>query len=257
MQKTGTLLDLPAAVLALLLTASGEEDPFELSWDRDVPVVSASVAFAAVWLAETQLRRPSLCPCSTAGIPSFDRVALTQSSAASATASDVLLVSMLILSPAEVTIGIAGHGARSLVEALVIQAESMTLSASLTAMVKDAVARPYPSVYTSRDTSLSGYESFWSGHAAATFDAIVTATYLLHESYPTQAWPWIAGGFGIAAATATSVLRVTAGVHFPSDVVVGALVGSGVGMVVPLVHRRRFPVQLTASAGGAALVGRF
>ncbi len=85
----------------------------------------------------------------------------------------------------------------------------------------------------------------------------MTATVLLHESYPDEAWPWIAGGLGIAAASATAVLRVTAGVHFPSDVVVGALVGSGVGIVVPLVHRHRFPVQLTASPGGVALVGRF
>ena len=243
--------------LAFLLTASDYEEPFELSWDRDGPVVGASVAFAATWIAETQLRRPTLCPCSTAGIPPFDRVALTQRSAGSTTASDVLLVSMLILGPAEVAIGTAGHGVRSLAEALVIQAESMVLSASLTAMVKDAVSRPYPSVYTSHDTSLSGYESFWSGHAAATFNAVVTATYLMHESYPDEAWPWIAGGFGIAAATATAVLRVTAGVHFPSDVVVGALIGSGLGIVVPLVHRRRLPVQLAASLGGAALVGRF
>ncbi len=134
---------MPLVALALLLTASGEEEPFELSWDRDVPVVSASVAFATVWIAETQLRRPSLCPCSTAGIPSFDRVSLTQSSPGSAEASDVLLVSLLILGPAGVAAGTAGHGVRSLVEALVIQAESMTLSASLTAMVKDAVGRPY------------------------------------------------------------------------------------------------------------------
>ncbi len=169
-----------------------------------------------------------------------------------------LLVSLLILSPAEVALGSAGHGVRSLAEALVIQAESMLLSASLTAMVKDAVARPYPTVYASHDTSLLGYESFWSGHAAATFDAVVTATYLMHESYPGEAWPWIAGGFGLAAATATAVLRVTAGVHFPSDVVVGALMGSGIGIAVPLAPSpQTSAVQLSASPGGAALVGRF
>jgi len=243
--------------LALVLTASSFEEPFELSWDRDAPLVGAGVAFAGLWIAETQLRRPTLCPCSTAGIPSFDRVSLSQSSAGSSTASDVLLVSMLVLGPAELAIGTVGHGARPLLEALVIQAESMALSASLTAMVKDAVGRPYPGVYPTHDTALLGYESFWSGHAAASFDAVVTATYLMHESYPDEAWPWIAGGFGIAAATATAVLRVTAGVHFPSDVLVGALVGSGVGIAVPLLHRRRLPVQIRASPGGAALVGRF
>ncbi len=246
-----------AIAVALLLTASPDDRPFELTWERESLVLGTGAAFAATWIAETQLRRPTLCPCSTADIPSFDRISLTENSAASGTASDVLLVSLLILSPAEVALGGEGLGGRRLLELLVIQGESMALSAALTAMVKDAVARPYPTVYASHDASLSGYESFWSGHAAATFNAVVTATYLMHATYPGEAWPWIAGGFGIAAATATGVLRVTAGVHFPSDVVVGALVGSGVGLVVPFLHRRKLPIQVTASPGGAAVVGRF
>jgi membrane-associated phospholipid phosphatase len=243
--------------LVLLLAAAPDASPLELSWDRDAPIVGVTAALALTWIAEIELRRPSLCPCSTASIPGFDRVALTRHLAGAGDASDVLLVSLLVLGPAEVALGGARLGARSLVELLVVQAESMLLSASLTAMAKDAFARPSPSVYGSHDASLSGYESFWSGHAAAAFNAVVTATVLMHETYPAEAWPWIAGGFGIAAAGVTGLLRVTAGVHFPSDVIVGALVGSGIGLLVPLLHRRRLPVQISASPAGVAIAGGF
>jgi membrane-associated phospholipid phosphatase len=47
------------------------------------------------------------------------------------------------------------------------------------------------------------------------------------------------GLVGGALAGATSTLRVEAGQHFPTDVVVGAGIGIAAGVVVPLVHRGR------------------
>jgi len=43
-------------------------------------------------------------------------------------------------------------------------------------------------------------------------------------------------GLSLAAASATGYLRVRAGKHYWSDVVVGALVGGAVGLLVPLLH---------------------
>lgn len=40
-----------------------------------------------------------------------------------------------------------------------------------------------------------------------------------------------------AGAAAVSTLRVVAGKHFPTDVVAGAALGSGIGWLVPTVHR--------------------
>jgi membrane-associated phospholipid phosphatase len=70
-----------------------------------------------------------------------------------------------------------------------------------------------------------------SGHAAMAF-AIATSYWLNNPER----------GLGlklaaVAAAAGISVLRVASAKHFPSDVVVGALVGTGVAIVV---HTIRF-----------------
>ena len=233
------------------------EPAFELSWSREVPLLSASALLLTAGLIEARLRQPSLCPCDAGGVPGFDRVALSQHSAAAGSASDVLLSSLILLGPLGVAAAGLPGGWRNAAELALIEAESMALTASLTETIKNAVARPRPYAYPSHATDLPAYESFWSGHTSTSFNAVVTAMVLLHDSYPREAWPWIAGGVGLAAAATTGVLRVAAGAHFPSDVVVGALVGTSLGLAVPLLHRRRWPVALTAAPGGLALAGNF
>jgi membrane-associated phospholipid phosphatase len=249
-----------ALALGLLLAAAGPVDEgqaaptFTLSWDRDLPILGTAAALAVGWGSELAWRQPTPCPCSTVSVPSFDRISLSEHSAASGTASDVLLVALLAAAPVAVIATAWPSGLRHTAELLAIEAESIALSTLATQLVKDAVARPYPTVYSTGDPSLSGYESFWSGHAAASFNAATTALVLLHDTAPDSVWPWVAGGLGLLAASSVAVLRVTAGDHFPSDVVVGALAGSAVGVAIPWLHQRRLPVTLVAGPAGAALV---
>jgi hypothetical protein len=61
-------------------------------------------------------------------------------------------------------------------------------------------------------------------------------------------------GAMMGGAAATAHLRVRAGKHFYSDVVVGALVGSAIGILVPRLHGSRYTPELAeVSAGGAGL----
>ncbi len=76
-----------------------------------------------------------------------------------------------------------------------------------------------------------------SGHTALAFQsAAFISTVALIEDFPD---PWkyslIGGSFGLALSTA--VLRVTSGSHYISDVLGGAILGSAVGLVTPLLHR--------------------
>jgi membrane-associated phospholipid phosphatase len=41
---------------------------------------------------------------------------------------------------------------------------------------------------------------------------------------------------GEAIATSVAFLKIKAGYHYPTDVIAGALVGSGVGLLVPVLH---------------------
>ena len=80
--------------------------------------------------------------------------------------------------------------------------------------------------------------------------------------------PWdalsCAGGYAVAATTAT--FRVVGDMHYASDVLTGALVGTLVGYGVPLLHYRHrsepattntLQLHLVPAVGGLGLLGIF
>lgn len=134
-----------------------------------------------------------------------------------------------------------------------ILTQTLALDLLLTDTLKLAVSRPRP--YTRmadpdehtreelgrRDATLS----FPSGHASATAAASFGWARMVHISgnvAPQVAYP-VAGGLTLAAAG----MRVAAGVHYPSDVLAGALLGLSVGVLVPSLHR----ADALEAAGGA------
>jgi hypothetical protein len=78
--------------------------------------------------------------------------------------------------------------------------------------------------------------SFYSGHAALSFAAAVSGSYLYARRTPDARARALMWGVELGLATATANLRVRAGRHFYSDVLVGALLGSAAGVAVPLLH---------------------
>lgn len=81
------------------------------------------------------------------------------------------------------------------------------------------------------------YRSFFSGHSAFSFTgaALICAH---HSKLELLGAPWdaisCAGGYAVAATTAS--FRVAADMHYASDVLLGAAVGTLVGYAVPLLH---------------------
>jgi membrane-associated phospholipid phosphatase len=128
---------------------------------------------------------------------------------------------------------------------LLIVLESMAISGMLNQLTKFSVGRERPFAHyreigdtpmgkVSRDENLS----FYSGHAAQTFTiAASTSTVAFLRGY--ELAPVIALATAPVAAI-TGYLRIAADRHYFSDVIVGALVGSAVGILVPvLFHPRR------------------
>ncbi|MFA5833636.1 MAG: phosphatase PAP2 family protein [Bacteroidota bacterium] len=81
--------------------------------------------------------------------------------------------------------------------------------------------------------------SFFSGHATWAFSTSIFFANVYLDYYPdTQYKEYIWGG-AIGLASTVSILRVTSGAHFISDIVVGAAVGSTIGYVIPYIHRKK------------------
>jgi membrane-associated phospholipid phosphatase len=196
----------------------------------------------------------------------FDRVALGRYEDAPATASDALVGVSIVLPVAYHALEAAlyrrgysrarGRGflARYGTD-LVVYGQALAINELLTQILKASIRRPRPYTYldpadiedpTRRAELIEeqmAHDAAWSfpsGHTSAAFAASTAgATLLTLELLGRAHWAiavaWI-GGTGIAATT--GAMRVLAGRHFPSDVVTSALLGSAVGVAVPLAHWR-------------------
>jgi membrane-associated phospholipid phosphatase len=149
---------------------------------------------------------------------------------------------------------------------LLIYGQSLAINAMIAGVTKRLVQRPRPYAY-SKDPMVRKYiqeegddafMSFYSGHSALGFGAATTGAYLLAASGASpsaRAFAW-GGGFMVAAATAN--LRVRAGKHFYSDVLIGSAIGISVGYIVPAVHADSTPYKpsgLDFAAGAAGILG--
>jgi membrane-associated phospholipid phosphatase len=122
---------------------------------------------------------------------------------------------------------------------LVIFAQTTSINGLLTESAHLAVQRPRPFVYAdpARARDYSNYTSFYSGHTS--FSATAT-TYVALTLAARGAPRWLvaaslAGAYALMSLT--GAYRILAGRHFPTDVLVGALMGVCVAWWVVRRHR--------------------
>jgi membrane-associated phospholipid phosphatase len=166
-------------------------------------------------------------------------------SATAATWSD-RLVFATVAGPAFAEIGSGTD--RTLTNHSIVYAETLGVQLALNVTVKHLVrrARPYthnPNPLVAEFRQQEGGDanlSFYSGHSSAAFAAAVAGSYLFGAK---TADPWsrrIIWFSELGLATSTAHLRVRAGMHYYSDVLVGMLVGTGLGIAMPYLHGDRY-----------------
>jgi membrane-associated phospholipid phosphatase len=141
----------------------------------------------------------------------------------------------------------------------VVYAEALGANLLLNGLAKVAFRRPRPYSYglPPKDDPdlLDRNVSFYSGHSSTAFVSAVSGGLIFAESAPNQASRCVVWGTQLALAGATANLRVVAGKHYYSDVVVGALIGSGLGIALPVLHGARYaPKPSEYAAGGGGLL---
>ena len=100
------------------------------------------------------------------------------------------------------------------------------------------------------------YGSFFSGHATAAFTVATFTDQWFRTAYPNSPYKGIMRASAYSLATLESVLRVAAGKHCFTDVVVGALVGTGVSIGILEMHKDRnenFSVWVGPGVAGITL----
>jgi membrane-associated phospholipid phosphatase len=141
---------------------------------------------------------------------------------------------------------------RSWLTDAVIITEAVVWSGAVQDIVRRAVRRPRPFMYspglnpTERDGPEADF-SFFSGHTSNTFAMVTAAAFTFTLRHPHSKWRWLIWSLAIAGETTEPVLRVLAGDHFPTDCIVGAIVGTSAGILFPALHRRRVPIRVVSS----------
>ncbi|HEY6877476.1 MAG TPA: phosphatase PAP2 family protein [Polyangiales bacterium] len=241
-----------ALLLAWLLlwawpARADEPRPFATHVRVELPLLASG---SALWLVSEGLK-PRLAPaaCRWCGGSVFDqavqqRVRWDDVQPAART-SDALLFGIVPAFALGSTLGAAyAHGDRRTAhEDVLVLGEALVLTAGLTQLVKYTVARERPFLRTQREHGLRATHgpddnlSFFSGHTSITFARAVGAGGIASmRGYPQAPWIW---AIGVPLAACTGYLRIAADRHYLTDVLVGALVGSAIGVLLPWLHRHQ------------------
>ena len=145
-------------------------------------------------------------------------------------------------------------------------AQALALQSALNLTFRSMKFWPRPYIYAedgagaeaAENAEGEAYGSFFSGHASAAFTVAVFTGEWFSEMYPNSAYRPLVWAGTLSLAGFVGALRIAAGKHYPSDVVVGALAGTGISLAVIRLHKKsvRFgPVALSGLWAGPASAG--
>jgi hypothetical protein len=200
-------------------------------WLDGSVIVGANALSASLYFG---VRPTPRCPCDSTAVNSFDRDAINNhSDVADMVATSLVVGSALI--PVGLDFAVQGTNKTTL-EDTVVMAEALSISGALVSIAKSAWPRPFPRTYAgSNVTDPTNYQSFYSGHTAMAFTALSTTAMTIGRRYNLHVVPWIITG---VVGSAVGIGMIASGWHFPSDVLVGAAIGTGTGVTVPALHYR-------------------
>jgi membrane-associated phospholipid phosphatase len=245
-----------AAVLWLAPTRPAQAQEYRLSWIADGALLAAGLgsAIASQFLLQNA-SAGSLGPIDIAKVNPFDRLAVFGYSNALDITGDVFQYAT-----AAIPVTFAFLCRLDQVAAIgVVYLEALSWAFAAKNLLKFLVPRYRPYLYSGSGPAPST-DSFPSGHATIAFTAAAFSLYTFQAYFPSSPYllPLALAGYGLAGLTAT--FRVVSGMHFLTDVLAGALLGTAVGYGIPLLHRtwarKRGGSEVALEASPAAVMLR-
>ena len=231
------------------------ESVFSLDFKTDITLSALAVgAFVSSLLIKTPPSQSQIPPSlSKRDVNAFDRLLMvTRQNAAIKRASDITMVGLGFLPLVSL---IDNFTVSAVTTYLVMYSQAMLLAYGTRMLFKNNVTRFRPYSHDGRELRTGHrHDSFPSGHTCAAFlsATFFSTTFVLENPGSRWKWPAIIGSHTLAASV--GAMRMMGGMHFLTDVLAGAAMGSFFGWLIPVLHapRRRnneqaFPVKLTGN----------
>jgi membrane-associated phospholipid phosphatase len=123
----------------------------------------------------------------------------------------------------------------------VMYIENLFLSFAVVHTTKILIKRKRPYTYNKNvplkyKSDSSSRLSFFSGHTTHAFSSAVFLSTVYSKYYPDSKLKPYIWGVSLLSASITGYLRYASGNHFPTDIIMGAVIGSAIGYLIPLIH---------------------
>jgi len=130
------------------------------------------------------------------------------------------------------------------VKLLFMYTEAMSITGALYGSAAHYFPRLRPLVYDAKSPenvreASNSRNSFFAGHVALVGTATFFMAQVFADYHPESKLKWLVYGAAGVATAATGYMRHAAGEHFPSDILVGAAVGTFTGLLVPRLHKHK------------------
>ena len=233
--------------LLVLPTMTNAQSPYEMNWKRDGALIVLGVPLAALGITlDRSIDAPTfeeVNQLDRMDVFRPDRFVTYNYSIKAAKWSDILLYSC-IAAPVFLMFTKKVRDDYPVISGMYLQ--TLILGVALPAYGKGGVQRIRPYAYNpdvpidSKMTSETK-RSFFSGHttmafASMVFFSTVYSTYYTNSKAKSYIWT----GSMLIAST-VGYLRIAAGRHFLTDVLVGVIVGAAIGYTIPKIHETDNP----------------
>ena len=220
-----------------------QQHPYRTDWTIDgLTIGSAMVVALTASAVDNNLSGLSISEINGLNknqINPIDRVTAGLYSKTQSKISDVL-VGGAIVSP--LLLLFDDHAGKDVGTISTMYLETVLFSTFVPSYGKGAAKRIRPYAYGSKallsdKQDADTRRSFFSGHATWAFSTTMFFANVYTDYHPDTPYKEYIWGGAIGLASAVSILRITSGAHFLSDVIVGAAVGSTIGYTIPYIHR--------------------
>lgn len=225
---------------ATILFANNKKTYYDVNYNIDIPITITSILIG-VLPSFVSPKLPSYMKLENLNIDdvnSFDRLTIYNYNETSAKISDYMVVSMAIM-PFAVN-WVENSNTAYFKESLII-VESIAISSALNNIVKYAISRPRPYIYsnkanTKEKNNRDAHLSFYSGHTTFAFSTAVSFATIMSKRFDKTWQKSLIWGIPLTLASTVAFLRINSGKHFLTDVLTGAVIGSSIGWIVPYLH---------------------